>query len=1032
MGYQHVLLRQWSRRDWLTVVIVAVSTAFLVGTTLLLLTAGMHITTVSSDLATSTTATHHNSLADAEEAAGDDAIVFPIATVQDESGTEHTVIGIPPDAPSELADATTSWQTATIPPPGDPETVSGPVSEEQTIEFEGQQGTTTLTATPQEEETIFPSWWYTASSSTVETLGPTEAITIETGGTMTGDFTSFLPSDQSNTGVPLISALVLLLAGMHEVLQLLAVATVAGAVIILVVLYSVTRISVRERIETIEIIRSTGGTPLRVLSLFGLRSTLLAFVGVLSGFFVGVVVTHLSIALATWAGISITLEPRLTPSVLRILVPMLAMLVLVGCIAGILAARPAVNVPPTALQSHAGQRSNPPVIRRLTTHLPSSFSPTLLDWRILIPTGATLTVFILLVLLIGGLGTAIAPLQTTQSGTLTSADATHPIDSRLDVEVADAFHAEGINASPEVVLAQVHDGQPYLARGANYSDFAAVTNAELVEGHAPTAPDEAVVGQSLAESQDLTVGDTRTLGGSDSPGVARVTIVGVYETDGLADSQLIVPLETSHQLSLKPGTVHVVRTAGNVDAVFDTPDSSQTPPEERIVQGINTPETAVQGESVPITVHVYNDESSTVSQTLTVNAGQQTIERDVTLEPDEDERLEINHTFESTGSQTVSAQGHERTVTVSAPDSLMLPETLPTNVPPGDTLLVPVTTSTEEPVADATVSIDGTEATTDTNGIARIELPESEGEYNLTATADGQEEVNHQIQVIEGQQRLLGAAVTVDPRTGTPNTTPEATVTLMNHWSVDRTQDIRVASPTGEQGRTVTLAPGESGTIERTIGESDQQIPPGEYEIEVTADEETIATEPYEVLDGDFALEQIPDGAQYQSGAALGQVIENTVGNIQILFGTMIVLAGLMTIGSTTAAFTQAVHARRKAIAVYRSTGARRMRVLRIIVTDACKLAIPAVILAALGALIALVVLNALGLLSVFGVQLMTDVPPGIILLSLIGAIAIAVCSAALAVLPILRLSPTAVWSGTSNDDAYAGAGDASHPNEPR
>lgn len=1030
MGYQHILLRQWSRRDWLTVIIVAVSTAFLVGTTLLLLTAGMHITTVSGDLATSTTATHHDSIADAEEAAGDDAIVFPLATVQDESGTEHTVIGIPPNAPDEIADATTSWQAATIPPPSDPQTVSGPVSEEQTIEFEGQQGTTTVTAIPHQEETIFPSWWYTASSSTVETLGPTEAITIETSGSMTEDYTSFLPSDQSNTGVPLISALVFLLAGMNEVLQLLGVATVAGAIIILVVLYSVTRISVRERIETIEIIRSTGGTPLRVLSLFGLRSTLLAFVGVLSGFLIGVVVTHLSIALATWAGISITLEPRLTPSVLRIIAPMLVVLVLVGCLAGILAARPAVKAPPTALQSAAGQRSAPPVIERLTSYLPSSLSPTLLDWRVLVPTGATLTVFILLVLLIGGLGTAIAPLQTTQSGTLTSADASHPMDSRLDIDVADAFHAEGIEASPEVVLAQVHDGQPYLARGANYSDFAAVTNAELVDGHEPTAPDEAVVGQGLAESQNLAVGDTRTLGGGSDPGVARVTIVGIYETNSLADNQLIVPLETSHQLSLDPGKVHVVRTSGNVDAVFDTPDSSADSTETTIVQGINTPETAVQGESVPITIHVHNDESSSVSQTLRITVGQQTIERDVTLDAGEEDQIEINHTFESTGSQTVSAQNHERTVAVSAPDSLLLPETLPSQAPPGETLLVPVTTSTEEPVTGATVSVGDTEATTDADGIARIDLPESEGEYNVTATADGQDEANHQIEIIEGQQRLLGATLTLDPRTGTPNTTPEATITLMNHWTTDRTQDVSVISPTGEQTRTVALVPGESGTIERTLGESDQQIPPGEYEVEVTADGESIATEPYEVLGGDFALEQIPEGAQYQSGAALGQVIENTVGNIQVLFGTMIVLAGLMTIGSTTAAFTQAVHSRRKAIAIYRSTGARRMRVLRIVVTDACKLAIPAVILAAIGAFISLAILNSLGLLSVFGVQLMSDVPPVIVFLSLVGAVVIAVCSAVLAVLPILRLSPTAVWSGSSNENSHTGSGDTDRSNE--
>lgn len=1032
MGYRQALLRDWSRRDWLTIVIIAVSTAFLVGTTLLLLTAGMHIATVSGDLETSTTATYHGSVADAEGVAGDDAIVFPIAVVQDESGTEHTVIGVPPDSPTELADATTSWQTATIPPPGEPGTVSGPVFEDRTVQFEGPQGTTTVTATPHQQQTIFPSWWYTATSSTVETLGPTGAVVIETGGATTGESASLLSFDRSDTGVPLVSALAFLLAGMNEVLQMLAVATAAGAVVITVVLYSVTRISVRERLETIEIIRSTGGTPRRVLSLFGLRSTLLALAGVLSGFLVGVVVTRLSVALATWAGISITLEPRLTWPILRVLVPMLTALVLVGALAGVLAARPAVTVSPTTLGVHAGERPTPAVVQRLETRLPSSFSPTLLDWRTLIPTGATLTVFVLLVLVISGIGTAVAPLGTTDTGTITSAGAPHPIDSRLDVETADAFHAEGIEASPEIVLAQVNDGQPYLARGANYSDFAAVTNAEIVEGHAPTAPDEAVVGRNFAETHDVTVGDTRTLGGSDMPGVARVTIVGVYETDSLTDDQLIVPLETGHQLALDPGTVHVVRTAGNAGAVFDTGDDSENASGPRVVQGVSAPETAVRDESVTVTVHVRNDESTTVTRSLDIYVGQRTVETEVTLDPGEEARIEIDHAFQSTGSQSVVVQGHSQTVTVLAPDTVVLPETLPAKAPPGSTLLVPVTTPAGEPVADATVAIDGTETTTDADGVARIELPEAEGEYELSATAAGREGTRQGIQVIDGQQRLLGADLEVTPRTGTPNTTPEATVTLANHWSADRTQDVRLVSPTGERTRTVTLAPGESTRTDRTLGEpgSDQQIPPGEYEIEVTADGESIATETYEVLAGDFDLESLPDDTQYRSGAAMGQVIDNTIGNIQLLLVTMVALAGLMTIGSTTAAFAQAVHARRKAIAIYRSTGARPMRVLRIVVLDACKLAIPAVLLAAVGALVALFLLNALGLLSVFGVRLITEVSPVLVLSALIGAMAIAVCSAALAVLPIVRRSPTTVWNGTSNGKPHTESGDDSPSTE--
>ncbi|MFC6905827.1 ABC transporter permease [Halalkalicoccus tibetensis] len=1016
----------------MTVAIIAVSTAFLVGTTLLLLTVGTQFAAITGDVSTSTTATYHDSVADAENATGDGAIVFPVAIVDDESGTEHTVIGIPADAPRELDDASTGPNEATIPPPGESQTLSGPSSEDQTVQFAGQQGEITATVTPHDEDTLFPSWWYTAESSTVETLGPTEAIAIETSGEITDEEPTIFNLEQFDTGVPLVSAHAFLLTGMSEVLQVLAVATGAGAVVIMVVLYSVTRISVWERLETLAIIRSTGGTPLSVLSLFGIRSTLLALVGVFGGFLIGSITPPLVVALASWAGLSVTLEPRLTWPILRVLIPMLTVLVVVGALAGVLAARPAVTVAPTALQGLSGQRQTSSLVHQLTTCVPSSLSPTLLDWRTLIPTGATLTVFILLVLLIGGIGAAAAPLDTTETGTVTSADASHPIDSRLDIETADAFRAEGIDASPELMIGQVNDGESYLARGANYSDFAAVTDAELIDGHEPAAPDEAVIGSSLAETQDVSIGETRMLGGSDRPGVSQVTIVGVYETDSMADDQLIVPLETGHELALDTGTVHVIRTAGDADAalgspdestgiidtVFDTRDGSEDTTDAEMVQEVRAPETAASDESVPISVYLRNDESAAVTETLEIEAGDQTVEREVTLEPNKEAQIEINHTFDSTGSQTVAVGDHSQNITVLAPDTLVFPETLPAEAPPGETLLVPVTTPDDDPVSDATVSLDGVQATTNDDGIAQIELPETEGEYELSATQADQDSVSHEIEVIDGQQRLFGADLEITPQTGTPSTAPETTVTLMNHWMEGQTQEIQVNSPADEQTETVTLAPGESMSTDRTVGDGDakQEIPPGEYQIEMTADEEPIATETYEVLDGDFDLESIAGDAQYQSGAAMGQLIDQTLGNMQVLFGTMIILAGLMTVGSTTAVFAQAVHARRKAIAIHRSTGARPIRVLRIIVLDACKLAIPAVLLAAIGALLTLFLLRAVGLLSVFGIQLTTDLSPVLVLLTLLGAVAIAVCSAVLAVLPALRSSPTAVWHGTPDE----------------
>lgn len=1015
MGYRRTILKQWSRRDWLTVVIIAVATAFLVGTTLLLLSAGSHAATVSDGLETSTMASHYESVDAAQEATGGEATVFPIAVVDDGAGTEVTVIGVPPDAPGELDDATTAWETATIPPPSEPGAVRGPVAEDREMRLTGRHGTETVTATPRQGDSIFPPGWYTAGSETVEALGPTGAIAIDTGSEITREDATLLNFDRLDTGVPLISALAFLLAGMNEVLQLVAVATVGGAVIVMVVLYSVTRISVRERLETIEIIRSTGSTPARILSLFGLRSTGIALTGILGGSLAGVALTKLSVALATWAGISITLEPKVTWPVLHILGPMLITLIGVSSLAGVLAARTAATAPPTALRSRAGSRPASGFVHRIEARLPTGLSPSLLDWRTVVPTAATLTVFVLLVLLIGGIGSAIAPLGASGSGTITSAGAPHPIDSRLDARTADALQAQGIEASPEIVLAQVNDGQPYLARGANYSDFAAVTGAELLEGHEPTAPDEAVIGRGFAKTQDVAVGDTITLGGSDQPAVARVTVVGVYETGGLVDDQLIVPLETGHHLSLESGTVHVIRTAGEADAVLDGSGDSDEPAGERVVRSVSAPERVVVDEQATIMVHLRNDGSTAVDRTIGIDVGRETYERQVALDPDEEDRIEIDHAFGEAGTRTVAAQGHSQTVTVLAPNAPVLPETLPGKAPPGETLLVPVTTSDGAPIQDAAVTVDG-EETTVTDGTARVQLPEREGTYELAVTNADQDEATHEIRVADGQDRLLGADLALDPRTGTPETTPEATVTMANHWPDERTQEVSIVAPSGEQTRTVSLAPGESLTMERPLGGegSDQRMPPGRYDVAVTADGEAIATETYEVLAGDFDLGSIPEETQYRSGAAMGQVIETTVGNIQVLLGTMVALAGLMTIGSTTAAFAQAVHARRKAIVIHRATGARPLRVMRIVALDACKLAVPAALLAATAGLVALYVLDAIGLMSIFGVRVMTEMRPAFLLATLVGAVGIAVCSAVLALLPAVRSSPMAVLRGRS------------------
>ncbi len=79
MGYRIALLFRWSRRDRLTVVVVAVTAAFLIGTVLLLFTAVTYSETFAEPLANSGTVTYHDAEHGPPEP-GEDVTVLPTAT----------------------------------------------------------------------------------------------------------------------------------------------------------------------------------------------------------------------------------------------------------------------------------------------------------------------------------------------------------------------------------------------------------------------------------------------------------------------------------------------------------------------------------------------------------------------------------------------------------------------------------------------------------------------------------------------------------------------------------------------------------------------------------------------------------------------------------------------------------------------------------------------------------------------------------------------------------------------------------------
>ncbi|WP_256686162.1 ABC transporter permease [Halococcus qingdaonensis] len=1009
MSYTRTLLSRWSRRDRLTVVVVAVTTAFLVGTTLLLAAAGAQTATIADELDTTATVSYEGSYGAAQANATTDEIVLPTATLRHNDSLQRFV-GVPPNTTNELGDTTVGWQRATLPAPND--TVQGPVATRTAQRFATSTGPARLTVRPHATNaSLFPTEWYVANASTVRTVsdGDTEALVIHPTRSASGLLS--VPE----TGSPIVAALVFLFAGMRELLAVLLAATLGSAVLVVVVVYNVLRMTVRDRRRAIRVIRSTGGTPRRILALFGVRAGLIVTIGVALGYAVGMITTNAVVNVAVFAGLPISLTPTLTPVAIAALAVILPGLVLAGVLAGVLAAWSAATAPPARIGATTGRTQSD----RSTGGRRAALRPTLLAGRAIVPTALTLAVFVVVVVLVVSLMGAVAPLSTQSEGTIAEADAPHVLNSRIDTNYVPVLRERGVAASPEIILPQALDGEPFLGLGANYTAFAAVTNASLVEGRPPRTSAEAVVGSDLATTLDIDVGESLPLGGSFSPATTRVTVVGTFDATGVADDQLVVPLSTAHHLALDSGTVQYIRTERTALPDGAGANDTGSAGDAISVTGVSIPRVVEANRSFAVTANVENLEATNVTRPITVRVGNRTRTRSVTLGPEATDEISIPVRLPTAGNRTLRVDSYTQSVRVLPRRSLWLPTELPGRAPPNATLYVPVVTPAEQPVENASVAVANRTWTTGDNGVARVTLPTAPGEYTLRASKGERPAATQNLTVTTSAQRRPSARLAITPQTGSVLERPEATVTVANPWNRTLTRRLTLTSPVTTRERNVTLEPGATTQVTvELFGGSEQRASPGTYTVRLQSNESSgsLARSEYTVEGDQRLFSALASNGQYSGGAGIGQAIRSVFGNVQLLFVTMLVLAALTTIGTTTATFTQVIHARRRAIGIHRATGASPRRVLTTVLRDVCLLSVPAVAVALALGVGTVRLLGQLDLLTLFGIRLSTAIPGPVLLGTAVGAFALSVLGAVLATLPFLTRPPTDLLDGTVSE----------------
>ncbi|MFC7223971.1 FtsX-like permease family protein [Halalkalicoccus sp. GCM10025322] len=496
---------------------VALTVAFLTGSTLLIVTASAQPIGLADEFSSPGTA----AVLDADEAPGDE-LALPMATATRADGTSVTVVGVP-------ANAAESWNVP--PPPPEDGFVRGEGGTDP-IRLEGESGTVDGAVEDRNEPSLLPPHWYVTTPETVAELGTTDTLALT-------DDEAHVPA----TGVPLRSALGFFLAGQSQLLAVMGAVVSGGAVLVAVTVYSVTRMGVRDRLATIRTVRATGATPRDVLGIFALRSAVITAIGIALGYALGVILPNAALSAAIFLGFPTALDLGLTTQALYILAPTYVGLVLIGALAGAGAAWSAIRDPPAQLST--------------TTEGSRRSGLVLLDWRTLVPTTATLSVFMSVVFVVSALALTAAPVATAGGSTISQPGTAHPVNSQVPAEYADALQADGIDASAEIIGFAVVDGEPFLTRGADYEAFSTVTDAELDQGRAHETPDEAVIGVSLARTLDVEVGETLLLGGSVENGLTRVTVVGTYTAPGAHEDQLLLsflPLSISATWTLARST----------------------------------------------------------------------------------------------------------------------------------------------------------------------------------------------------------------------------------------------------------------------------------------------------------------------------------------------------------------------------------------------------------------------------------------------------------------------------------------------
>lgn len=966
MGYRQALITRLDRRDRLAILVIALAVTVVTAGIILTMGMGSHATGLTGDFEPDVAVDRYDDASAAHADASEEAVVVPYheTTV---NGEQAIVAGVPAEEPLPGA-------SAFEPPHTEGPEVLTPHGTDAVV-IGGEEIDATAQRPDAGAADPFPHTWYLTTPEQVERLADTDpqALVLDA------------PREDATSVAPGLFAYVN--AGVDSLLGVLWVATLAAGLLVAVVAFAVVRMTIADRKRTLGIIRATGAGPVSLgLVLLG-RVALVAGIGVALGFAVGVVLPNGLLRVANIAGWATALPTTITFDVARTLLVALGTLFLVALLAGGLAMLSVLRDPPAAVIRQAPRIARSP-------RDPSS--QRLFGLETAAVTVASVAVFVLFALVIVGATGAAAPLGADEGATLTESGAAHPINSQVDVAVAAGATAQGIEASPEILAFGVIDGEPVLIRGVEYDAYAEVRSASIQAGDPPTSHDEVLLGTSVARQLDVEPGDSFVMGGSTRTEVAPVTVSGTYEASGYHGDQVLVPLPMARQFTgLADEQVHLVRFT-------ETLEEDETAEPSVVVEDI--PETALAGDPIPVTIRLTNPSGEPVEENVQVDVDGQA--EDVTLTVPAHGMIEetIELPAQPEGQAHVTIDNVTTEVDIRDPEAIEVAWT-PATAPPNASVSLSVTYANGTPAAGVPVSHGDVDQQTDTNGTVHLDLPDEPGSVNISVEAD-ERTIEEAITMDPDAERALRTSLQVDPEQPAIEDAITVSGTVENPWEEPVERTIVVAVSDREAFETRTIPGRDSTQVELAIGHQS----PGTYDAELRIDGAVDDTTTYTVQ-GDETLAGVAAGhGDLDGGTGMGQAVSWLLGDLRVVMGTLLIVAGATTVAGTATVFQRGVHARRRSLGIRRATGASPRSVLWDVLVDAGWIALPAVAVAIGAGTLVLLGAEAMGWLTAFGVSLRV-IPDGFTMAWIwLGGIAVSLVGAGMAGYVVTRGTPARLF----------------------